>query len=416
MKNVTFWYTYREMKINKSSKRNKIIIVFLALFIIAICAALVFYIIFQNLQLKTSNINSGSQLQKNIENPKRAKTPIIHMAAMGDMLAHDTIIANAKTGNGYDFSKYFKNIRSTYKDANVIFCNQEGLSSGEQYGISGYPTFNAPIQFSADLHSGAGCNLINFANNHMGDRGVMATNATIDVWSELHPLIVSGANKSAEDQNKTSIAEVNGIKLGFVSFMDFNNNNSTPGYSVNNYHDEALVRRLVSQLRTNADLVVVSMHWGVEDSTNVSADQLNQANLLSSLGVDIIIGTGPHVLQKAQIINRADGGKTVIWYSLGNMLSSQLNIKELIGGIAQFDINKADGKVSVGKLTFTPTYMHYEWTTTQAASNDLLARKNAMIYLLKDSTVPFSKSLFNTTVAEQKKYIIDTLGSEVTVK
>lgn len=404
------------MKIKKHQKRKLIIVAVLVVFVVVVCAGVILYMNFHNKTSDTSNIQSVSSSQPNINKTKNPQTPIIHFAAMGDMLAHDTIIANAKVGNGYDFSKYFKNIKSAYKDANVIFCNQEGLSAGEQYGISGYPVFNAPTQFSTDLIGGAGCNLINLANNHMGDKGISATNATIDVWEKLHPLAVSGANKSANDQNISSIAEVNGIKVGFVSFADFNNNNATPGYSVNNYHDESLVRRLVTQLRSNADVVIVSMHWGIEDSNTVSTDQLNEANLLSSLGTDIIIGTGPHVLQKTQVINRTDGGKTVVWYSLGNMLSSQLNLKELIGGIAQFDISKAGAKISIGKLSFTPTYMHYEWTSAQTASNDLLARKNAMIYLLNNAAVPLSKSLFNTTIAEQKQYVVDTLGSDVTVR
>ena len=342
---------------------------------------------------------------------------IVHFAAMGDMLAHDTIIANAKTGTGYDFGKYFSNIRSAYTNANLVFCNQEGLSSGEAYGISGYPSFNAPTQFSSDLQSGAGCNTINLANNHMGDKGISATNATIDVWSKLKPFAISGANKSADDQNIVKISQMKGISVGFLSFADFNNNKATPDYSVNIYHDEALVRRLVTEARSKADLVVVSMHWGVEDSSVVSSDQIAQVNLLSSLGVDVVIGTGPHVLQKVETVTRPDGGKMVVWYSLGNMLSSQLNIKELIGGIAQFDVSKVStGKVNISNLSFTPTYMHYEWTAAQSAAGDLLARKNAMIYLLDSAADPLSRSLFNTNVAEQKQYVVDTLGPDVTVK
>jgi len=368
---------------------------------------------------QTSADSSKPDATKKTSVPVEIKpvVPVIHMAAMGDMLAHDTIIANAKVGDNYDFGKYFKNILQIYKDANVVFCNQEGLVSGEQYGISGYPSFNAPSKFASDLSTVARCNMINLANNHMGDKGVAATNATIDVWAKLKPLVIGGANKNAEDQNKVSYGELNGIKIGFVAFADFNNNNSTPGYSVNIYHNESLMRSLVAAARANADVVIVSMHWGVEDSSVVSADQQNQTNLLSSLGVDVIIGTGPHVLQKADIINRSDGGKTLVWYSLGNMLSSQLNLKELIGGVAQFDITKtADKKIAISNPTFTPTYMHYEWTAAEAANGNLLARKNAMIYPLADAAVPLSKSLLGTTVAEQKQYVIDTLGPEVKIK
>lgn len=401
------------MKIKNSNRRNIWFFAFLTLIVI-ITAGLVIWR-YSNLTNK-SDTNGQLNTSQPVKQVAKAGS-IIHFAAMGDMLAHDTIIANAKTENGYDFGKYFANILSSYSNANVIFCNQEGLSAGEQYGISGYPSFNAPTQFSSGLQSGAGCNLINLANNHMGDKGVDATNATVDVWNKLKPLGFSGANKSATDQQNASFSEANGIKIGFVSFADFNNNKLTPGYSVNVYHDEALVRSLVTQARTNADVVIVSMHWGVEDSNTVSADQQTQVDLLSSLGVDVIIGTGPHVLQKVETVTRADGGKMVIWYSLGNMLSSQLNIKELIGGIAQFDITKvSQGKVNISNLTFTPAYMHYEWTAAEATNSDLLARKNAMIYLLDSAASPLSRSLFNTTIAEQRQYVVDTLGPEVTVK
>jgi poly-gamma-glutamate capsule biosynthesis protein CapA/YwtB (metallophosphatase superfamily) len=341
----------------------------------------------------------------------------IRVAAMGDMLAHDTIISGAKTDTGYDFGHYFSHIRTSYADADMVFCNQEGLSSGDTYGISGYPSFNAPIEFAAGLHTGAGCNVINLANNHMGDKGVGATNATLDVWNEFRPLALSGANKDATSQNTVSYGTVKDLKLGFVSFADFNNNTATPAYSINNYHDEALVRRLVGEARRNADIVIVSMHWGEEDSGVVNQDQQQAAALLASLGVDVVLGTGPHVLQKVDTLPRADGGVTTVWYSLGNMLSSQLDIKGLIGGIATFDIvKKQDERIGIEQLSFVPTYMHYEWTVDEKARNDLTARKNAKIYLLKDAAAPLSRSLFSTTVEEQRQYVIHTLGDKVTVK
>lgn len=402
-----------EMRTTKRSKKRLWIVIIAILLLVISAGATTWYLASHN-NKQTNNTKTTLQGKQTAATDQ---TKTIHMAAMGDMLAHDTIIANATTETSYNFKHYFNNIRSSYSNADVVFCNQEGLSAGEQYGISGYPSFNAPKQFSADLQSGAGCNLINLANNHMGDKGVAATNATLDVWDSLKPLAVSGANRNAADQEKVSYTTVNGIKIGFVSFADFNNNQATPDYSVNIYHDEQLVRRLVTAARANSDVVIISMHWGIEDSNTVSTDQQNEADLLSSLGVDVIIGTGPHVLQRVQIIARADGGKTVVWYSLGNMLSSQLNINELIGGIAQFDITKtANNQINISTPTFTPTYMHYEWTAAQAANNDLLARKNAMIYLLNSAADPLSRSLFNTTVDKQKQYVIDTLGPEVTIK
>lgn len=337
--------------------------------------------------------------------------PKIHMVAMGDMLAHDTINANAKTETGYDYSPYFSDIRAAYANADLIFCNQEGLSSGDMYGISGYPAFNAPIEFAAGLQKGAGCNVINLANNHMGDRGADAVNTTLDVWDDLNPILISGANRSFEEQNQdVSYATVNGIKVAFVSFADFNNNRSIPFYSVNLYHDAALLQELVTQARREADVVIVSMHWGTEDSHTVDTDQQAQAQTLAALGVDVIIGTGPHVLQKVDQLDRPDGGKTVVWYSLGNLLSSQLNTDQLIGGIASFDITKTTQGVTVDNLGFTPTYMHYEWTAAQKAANDLLARHSAHLYLLKNAQVPLSRSLLGTTVEAQQTAVAGFIG------
>jgi poly-gamma-glutamate capsule biosynthesis protein CapA/YwtB (metallophosphatase superfamily) len=341
----------------------------------------------------------------------------LHVAAMGDMLAHDTIIANAKTASGYDFGRYFQKVRPLYEDADIVFCNQEGLSSGPTYGISGYPAFNAPVEFASGLKEGAGCNLVNLANNHMGDKGAAATSATVDFWEQLRPLALSGANKTPADQQQVSYAEIKGIKIGFVSFADFNNNTSTPAYSVNLYHDEALVRRLVGEARSQADLVIVSMHWGTEGSAATNDDQKAQVNLLASLGTDVIIGTGPHVLQKVERVTRPDGEQMVVWYSLGNMLSSQLSTTELFSGVALFDLVKSsDGSVKIENLAFRPTYMHYEWTADEKSRGDLLARRNVMMYPLSEAAAPLARSPLNTTVEAQRRYIIDTLGPEVIVR
>lgn len=393
-----------------SKKRWVIIGIIIAVLVLGAGGA---YVAYATLGKKADSKPISQTTPESSKATEQPSSTIVHVSAMGDMLAHDTINSNAKTASGYDYVPYFANIRPAYTDSDVVFCNQEGLSAGEAYGISGYPTFNAPTQFSVGLQTGAGCNLINLANNHMGDKGVAATNATIDNWTNLKPLAFSGANKTAEAQNQITMTTVKGVKIGFVSFSDFNNNKATPAYSVNIYHDTALVKRLITELRAQSDIVIVSMHWGTEDSSAINADQKAQVTLLASLGVDVIIGTGPHVLQKVETVPRPDGGKLTVWYSIGNMLSSQLNIEELVSGIAGFDIEKPiSGSATIKNLSFIPTYMHYEWTAEQKANNDLTSRRNVMLYLLKDATVPLSKSLFNTTIDTLKQYVVDKLAND----
>lgn len=327
----------------------------------------------------------------------------IRIAATGDMLPHETVNLRAKTTNGYDYKKFLEPVSEFVSSSDIVFCNQESPSAGEALGISGYPTFNAPIEFSRDL-SDFGCNLINLANNHIGDYGQTGIDLTLDTWASLKPLAISGANSSLAEQNKISYFEIQGKKFAFIAFTDLSNNKSLNLYSVNMF-DEELVTRLASEASKNADFVIASAHWGVEYSEVVSQSQIDWANLLVDNGVDLIIGTGPHVLQPVDKIK-----DSIVFYSLGNLLSTQLTIEQLIGGIAYIDIPIDANDNDPIKLSFVPTYMHYEWTSEQAAREDFLARDNLKVIPLDQAANELSKSLFNTDAEQQLSRVKDILN------
>lgn len=331
---------------------------------------------------------------------------------MGDMIAHDSVVSNAKTDTGYDFTHFFTRVRTLYNGADITFCNPETLTAGSAFGISGYPTFNGPTEFARDLTK-EGCNLINLATNHMNDKGQSAINANLDVWKKLPVLASSGANKSAEDQSAVKYFTKNGLKVAFVAFADFSNNKNITSYGINIYHDRALVTRLLTEARKNADVVIVSAHWGTEDSNAVNADQQTAAELFASLGTDVVIGTGPHVLQKVTVLNRPDGGSTLVWYSIGNMLSSQLQTNELTGGVAGFTLEKKDGKIIAKDITFKSTFMGYDWPAADKAAGKLQTRTNLSLYPLAESQEVLSK--FGASLAERTQYVKTTLGSNVPV-
>lgn len=339
----------------------------------------------------------------------------VTLVAMGDMIPHDTITTNARVVDGYDYARYFQAISPLYESADVVFCNQEGLSAGEEYGISGYPVFNAPTKYAADLQS-VGCSVINLANNHMGDKGQKPIDATVAEWEKLKPLAYAGANRSEQEQRTVRYFEKNGIKFAFLAFADFSNNKSVTSYGLNLYHNEVLVKDLAEEARKNADIVLVSMHWGDEDSHEVNADQRAQVAKLAGYGVDIVIGTGPHVLQKAEQVDRPDGNKMLVWYSIGNMLSSQLELDQLTGGVAQMTVRKTGDKIVIEKPVFEPTYMAYEWTAAEQAASAINARKNPMIYPLKDADEVLKNMRMDATPGSIKQNVQQILGSTVEVK
>lgn len=346
--------------------------------------------------------------------PSAAAPDRLRLYAMGDMLAHDSVVAQAKTTAGYDFTPYFSAIRPLYKDADAVFCNPETLAAGAAYGISGYPSFNAPAEFARDLRRGAGCDIINLATNHIADKGQSALNATLDVWQALEPLAVAGANRSADEQANVRYFSKNGLKVAFLAFADYSNNRAVTDYGLNNYHDAALVNRLMTAARAGADAVIVSMHWGTEDSVFVNADQTAAAQQLANLGADVVIGTGPHVLQKTTYLSAGDGRKTLVWYSIGNMLSSQLQVNELTGGIAGMTLVKKPGSgVTVEAPTFQPTFMAYDWAAADKAAGNLLARRNLTLLPLRqadDRITAMFGSGYNAS--ERAAFVTATLGTE----
>ncbi len=355
----------------------------------------------------SSGTNSATQTSVSPSSPSQK----IRIAAMGDMLAHDSVVSQAKIASGYNFTPYFSRIRPVYTQADVVFCNTETLSSGTAFGISGYPSFNAPTEFADGLTKGAGCNVINLATNHIADKGQLAINATLDNWQSQHVLAYSGANRSSAEQNTVRYFTKNGLKVAFIAFADFSNVTVPASYSLNNYHDTALVKKLLTEARANADVVIVSTHWGTEDSNIVNTDQQQAAKQFAELGADVVIGTGPHVVQRVSWLDRPSGGKTLVWYSIGNMLSSQLKTDELTGGVAGFTVTKQNGVVSITDMSFVGTFMSYEWSAADRAASNLAARHNLLLQPLAEAND--ATAAFGTTVAERSAYLHRVLGNEV---
>jgi len=350
-----------------------------------------------------------------IQQPEARQAPTtVRITAVGDNIPHDSVNAAAKTGDSYDYTPLFSEVKKYLSSGDITYCNQESPSAGQNLGISGYPTFNAPTEFARDLQK-SGCNVINLANNHIADKGQEGIDLTIDLWKSLNPLAYAGANRSPQEQMQPRYFEVNGIKFAFIAFTDLSNNSSVDPHSVNMFSND-YIEKIAQEASKNADYVIASAHWGVEDSATVSPSQRGWAEAMANAGVDLILGAGPHVLQPVEIITTDSGRQVPVWYSLGNFLSSQLTVDQLIGGIAVMDFDISSGRMELAEMSFLPTYMHFEWTPEQAAAEDLMARKNLKLYPLEASADLINKTQLNTTVETQTSRITDLLNSQTAIK
>ncbi len=356
------------------------------------------------------NTQSGQAIStKQEETEKR-----VRFIATGDMIPHDAINKEAKQENGtYEYSPMYGDMKKLFDNSDVRFCNQAVLGGGTEFGISGYPKFNSPTEFSRDMAE-LGCNVVNTGSNHVNDFSQEVITASVEAWNGLPGVqAVAGANTSEAEKQKVRYFEIKDIKFAFVSYTTYSNEPSPNGYSVTMYSDE-LASKQLAEARTKADIVIASLRWGTEYSPNVNAQQKALAPKLANYGADVILGHGPHVLQPAEKITLDDRRQAIVWYSLGNFLNAQLDPPSLFNGIAVMDINSVTKKIETSE--YLPVYMHYEWTPEQKASGELLTRHNFNMYTFEDGQEALEKSQNDTTFDEQKARIEQTLNKLTEIK
>lgn len=319
---------------------------------------------------------------------------IISFVACGDNIiyrpaAYEAADRAAADGRKYNFGPIYKNVESMIAAADVAFVNQETVIAGEQYGISGYPTFNTPAEIANDLVD-IGFDVVSLANNHILDMREEGLLNTINYWREL-PVLTVGAYLDDDDAASIRVLERNGVKIAFLAYTYGANGRTVSKDSpliVSFYKDpdkksqtygEIYEERLIDDVaaaRNCADVVVVSIHWGNEDTQKISGEQKKVAAILCDAGADVILGHHPHVLQSIEYIESSDGThSTLCAYSLGNFLGMQGYDYNALAGILSFNIKIGADGVSIDDVLLTPIVSYFD---KNFRSNE--------IYLLSDFT------------------------------
>lgn len=341
-----------------------------------------------------------------------ADTSKIRIVATGDTIGHDSVNAQAKQADGsYKYLPMMARMESFFDGADIRFCNQATPAGGDQFGITGYPVFNAPFAFTHDM-VGLGCNLVNIGTNHTNDKGQALIDADVSEWEKQNILAFAGANRSPTERDTIRYFTVKGVKFAFLSYSTYTNSPISNGYGVTMY-DKTLAATQIEAAQNQADFVIVSMRWGTEYSPDIDDRQTAISQDLADMGADIVFGHGPHVLEPVKLLQGKRGNETVVWYSLGNFLSSQLEIEALTGCIVVMDIDVADKEVT--DIGCMPIYMHYEWTAAEKQRQDLLARKNLGLYPLDESAKLLAKSQNATSVDAQLDRIQNLLNRFIEV-
>lgn len=306
----------------RRKKKNKIVIIVLLLLVVLAG----FYYGYNKLSSSNNKIEVKEE-----EKPKEYSASLV---MVGDLLVHDRLYNAMKTSNGYDFKPALTYIKDIVKEYDIAYYNQETILGGEEIGLSSYPSFNSPYEVG-DAMIDAGFNLVSLATNHTLDRGEKAITNSVNYWNEHPSVLAVGSYLSFEERDKVRIKEVNNITYTMLNYTYGTNGIKVPEgkeYLVNvwpctgnnlesdtKYQEyKEKVQEDIKRVRDKVDVLIVAMHWGVEYTHIPTNYQLDMASFLEEEGVDIIIGTHPHVVMPVTYIN-----DTLVVYSLGNFLSAQ---------------------------------------------------------------------------------------------
>lgn len=289
----------------------------------------------------------------------------VSFVGVGDNLIHDSIYKAADRRKGvygddqYDFDKLYENIKPILMKSDLRYINQESIVAGDQYGRSNYPLFNTPEAIIPAVKR-AGFNIINMANNHSLDRGSQGIINSIKLWDDAGLLHV-GLYNSEVDRKKPNIIEKNGIKIGIISYT-YGTNGMQPDQKFRiGYLNEDEIKKDVKILRdSKVDFILASAHWGEEGQLPINFDQVRYSKLFNELGVDVVLGTHAHRIQKVEWLENNRGEKTLVYYGTGNFVANMIGANTYLEGMAKFDFVKKGKKKYIDNPKFVPLVFHLE--------------------------------------------------------
>lgn len=301
--------------------------------------------------------------------PELIENQEITLIALGDNLLHMPVVNSGKKEDGsYEYSHLFTHLQPKIKHADIAVIGQETIFGGKELGYSGYPLFNSPTDMGLSLIN-EGFDVVLHASNHVLDKGVRGVENTLAFWKEHPEIAVLGINESAEKQNKVFIKDIKGAKIAMLNYT-YGANGFLPPADKNylvNFIDEEKIEADVTYAENNADFTVAFMHWGTEYSIAPDAFQKDLAQKMCALGVDLIIGSHPHVIEPVEWIESENGNRCLVYYSLGNFVSRQLEARNILGGMADVTLMVSGDVVEISDASFRPIVTHYDRTYKEFA-------------------------------------------------
>lgn len=307
----------------------------------------------------------------------------VSFVAFGDNLLHEPIY---QYGLQYDdFSFLYENMIDVIEDSDIAILNQETPLTDNPVSYSGYPRFATPVQ-AGEAVSDAGFDVVTCATNHALDRGMEGIDFTKNFFDK-EEIVCLGIQTSGEREYRPyDIIVRNGIRIAMLNYTYGTNGIALPKecpYAVHLLENEEQIRTDIEAAKADSDFVVVFAHWGTEYEEQPDEFQKKWTRVFLESGVDVTIGTHPHVLQPYEMLEGNDGHRMLIYYSVGNYISAQSEQSCVRGGMAEFTVSLTGDGYQITEYGLKPLAIIWEGkkcTVDWYVENKLPKKKKYSIY------------------------------------
>lgn len=281
-------------------------------------------------------------------------TTSVSLIFIGDVMGHDTQINSAYDENTgtYRYDDCFRYVSNIFTDADFAIANLEVTLAGPPF--IGYPQFSSPDALAMALRN-AGINAMVTANNHCVDRRKQGLERTVDVLDSLG-IPRTGTFKDEVDRAKHNpmLLHKNGIKLAILNYTYGTNGIAVSEPNIVNFLEEDIIVADIAKARAmSVDKIIAFVHWGLEYQTLPNADQEKFNAIFKNNGVDVVIGSHPHVVQPIKFEE-----DHFVVYSLGNFVSNQRTAPRDGGVVVRLELSKTRGKTFVSDAGYYLTWVH----------------------------------------------------------
>lgn len=341
--------------------------------------------------------------------PTPTPTPSVSLVMVGDILLHTPVAESGRQEDGtYNFDAIFSETDELIQAADLALVNQEVIIGGEELGISGYPAFNAPYALG-DALVDAGFDVVCHGTNHALDKGAGGLTNCINFWKENYPEIgIVGIHGSQESQDNVYIYEQEGIRIAILNYTYSTNGIPLPAdmpYAVDMLEEEKVVADIL-KAEEMADFTIACPHWGTEYELGISSMQEKWSRIFLENGVDLVLGTHPHVIEPIEwVTDEETGHEMLVYYSLGNFVNWTSGTRagvanRMVGGMAQVTVERDEnGEVYIAEYGVEPLVCHLEKGTNGVTVYPLdvytaeLAAANEIVKQAPDFSLEYCREL-----------------------